>query len=297
MVRSISKQNSVGGVSVGAASGLIWATLGPDDDPYGYPWFGLGLLSDYGLPLDCLHMFLAAKYCSLASTEGTLKVLLADSHALSTGKVAEDTVQKRADRREQEVQHISSLLGLHCQVIRASCLDQDPAFSEMLAEVRDCAAITANTDEQSLAEYSVRGIADVLHFHQTGGLKVGWSYDHQLTGRGRHHEYETDAIAAQIMPGVRAVYVRHGVTLDPRRPVAVPYTEAKDTSARLMLTGSDRGNFKAKLWSEAVKDRHRRPVIDHIAGAVAAFEALVMPLVGDNVFDKAEAIVHLLDCE
>jgi hypothetical protein len=277
--------------------GLIWANVGPDNEPYAYSWLGLGLLSDNGLPFDCVQMFLAAKYLCLQADDGVpLKVLLADAHALTTGTVTDETVNPRAARREGEVKAISALLGIPCEVIRASACDADPDFCDILDEVRRLVAGNTIGDAEPPPGYIIRGIADVLYFNQDGGLKVGWSAHSDLKeGRGRNDEFGTDIRAAKIKPGVRAVYVRHGVTLDSKRPRAVPYTEGKDTSVRLMLTGKGRGNFKAKLNAENVSENRRWEVLEHVTVTVSAFEMLVRPLDGDGIIEKAEAIVGLLN--
>jgi hypothetical protein len=278
-----------------STSSLIAASRGPEDDPYGYPWFGLGLLSDGGLPFDVLPMFLAGQLLTTDSFHAkSLKVLLADTHALTTGTETIANVSARGRRRQTEVEAICELMAMRCEVIRGSTLDADSDFREVLHQVRDWHEHRDQDQDGQLSEYTIRGVADVIHLYRNGGIKIGW----KLIGKpGRGDEYETDGYAAEIQPGVTARYVRHGFTLHADRPRAVPYTERGDTSVRLMLTGKDRGNFAAKLASAKISANRYAEIIDHIGISVAMFESLVEPLPGDGVVEKAEAIVELLNLD
>ena len=83
--------------------------------------------------------------------------------------------------------------------------------------------------------YLQRGIADLLDFNRRGGVKIGWSVSTRLQpGQGCHHEPETGLVEACIPQAIAAVYVRQGVTLEVRRPRAVPYTAMDDPEHRLI---------------------------------------------------------------
>lgn len=271
---------------------LIWARIG-EHARTRHVWFGLGLLSDLGLPIDVLQMFLAAKsLCDVTADRRPVTVLLADAHALAGG---EDplAVSRRAAIRTEEVQRIGAMVGLPVRVLPATQMDEDEVFRGALAS----ALSWCSGSDLSYSNYTIRGVADVLYLCRGGGVKVGWSRSANIAaGHGRHHEPETDALALSIDRDVRAVYVRHGVTLDSSRPNAVPYTEkAPDTRHRLMLTGGDRGHFAAKLSDPAVSNNRRKPVIAHLSVTIAAFESLVGELHGNGVLEKATEIVAKLN--
>ena len=274
---------------------LIWARF-PDRIYARKCWMGIGLLSDNGLPLCCMHMFLAAKaMAEEAGMRAELIVLLADEHATSAGAWPEK-VRHRARARAAEVEAIGDLLGISCEIILASSLNSSSQFVSQLNRACDWVQRAHPGAVVNFSEYHVRGVADVLFFRELGGVKIGWSASSQLqTGRGRRHEPGTDLIAAQINSSVAAVYVRHGVTLDSSRPKGVPYTEMKDTSSRLMLTGPDRGNFVCKLNAPNVTSRRRAAVLEHLTITIEAFEFLVGPLPGANIIAKAESLRQELD--
>jgi tyrosyl-tRNA synthetase len=229
-------------------------------------------------------MFLAAKKVSPANKP--VDVLLGDAHAICTGADPE-VVARRANTRRVELRAIERLLGTHFNILLGSEIVQRGSYKQELDRVRSW---IASNGGPKLTEYSVLGVVDDLYFHRQGKLKVGWSDGPTIrAGRGRHHEAEADLIAQQIDPAFRACYVRHGVTLDSKRPVGVPYTESVSTAHRLMLTGEDSGGFARKL-SPAPSGKTRFPdVLDHLEIAVNEYETLVMPLEGD-VVNKAEAI-------
>lgn len=269
---------------------LVWARLAQTPRPHRY-WLGLGLLSDHGLPLCCMHMFLAAKAleCHRPSAQ-PLIVLLADAHALQAGHAAAD-VARRARIRAQDVRAIAVAVGLDLQLRLASQMDADPLFRDDFERVRAWLASTEAADLPPMPVYIQRGIADVLHFNRRGGVKIGWSVSSRLQpGQGRHHEPETDLVAARIDPATAAVYVRHGVTLDAHRPRAVPYTEMKDPEHRLMLTGSSAGRYAARLAGCRLSARRRAELLDHLARTVEAHESLVGPLPGADVIAKTERL-------
>lgn len=273
---------------------LVWTRLPTTPSSPRY-WFGLGLMSDHGLPLCSMHMFLAAK--ALESTRPSahpLVVLLADAHALQAGHAAAD-VCRRARIRAQEVRAIASALGLDVQVRLASQMGADPLFSSDSDRTRAWLASPEANDLPSLPVYIQRGIADVLYFNRVGGVKIGWSVSRRIEpGQGRHHEPETDLVAARIDPATSAVYVRHGVTLDVRRPRAVPYTEMNDPEQRLMLTGPVAGRYAARLRGCRLSARRRAEVLDHLALTIEACETLVGPLPGIDPVAKAERFQHEL---
>jgi hypothetical protein len=269
---------------------LVWARLAQAPCPHRY-WFGLGLLSDHGLPLCCMHMFLAAKAleCHRPSDQ-PLVVLLADAHALQAGHAAAD-VGRRARIRAQEVRAIAGVIGLDLQLRLASEMDADPLFRDDFDRVRTWLASAEAAAMPPLPIYIQRGIADVLNFNRRCGVKIGWSVSTRLQpGQGRHHEPETDLVAARIQPATAAVYVRHGVTLDVRRPRAVPYTEMDDPEHRLMLTGPSAGRYAERVAGCLLGARRRTELLDHLARTVEAHEALVGPLPGADVIAKAERL-------
>lgn len=279
---------------------LVWARLAQAPRPHRY-WFGLGLLSDHGLPLCCMHMFLAAKAleCHRPSAQ-PLIVLLADAHALQAGHPAAD-VARRARIRAREVRAIAATLRLDLQLRLASQMDADPLFREDYDRVRTWLASAEAAAMPPLPIYIQRGVADVLHFNRRGGVKIGWSVSSRLQpGQGRHHEPETDLLAARIQPETAAVYVRHGVTLDVSRPRAVPYTELEDPERRLMLTGPSAGRYAARVAGCRLSARRRAELLDHLARTVEAHESLVGPLSGADVIAKVEClqreIAQMLEC-
>jgi tyrosyl-tRNA synthetase len=235
-------------------------------------------------------MFLAAKkLLSISNEHRSIDVLLADTHALSSGEDPE-LVRQRAENRRLELVAIGKLVGVSFNVFLASQVAKTSNYLRELARVRSWLAL----NRYSIDEYSTLGITDVLHFHREGKLKVGWSTSSVIRdGHGRHHEAETDLIAARIEPGIGACYVRHGVTLDSKRPTAVPYTELVSSKTRLMLTGVDGGGFSKKLSEPSVTKNRRGAVIEHLEIATKAFEELVMTLDGD-VVTKAETIQRKL---
>jgi hypothetical protein len=271
--------------------GLIWAGLNFDSDsrPFksSHLWLGLGLLSDLGLPFDALSMFLAAKQIQNAvRASRPVTVLLADAHAWANG-VDQATVTRRSQDRVEDLRRVSTLLELPVRPLLASLLDDDSGFSESYASAKEVCEL----DGVERHAYTVRGVADVLYFARNGGIKIGWTRSADpADGRGRHHEYETDALAAKADRRVMAAYVRPGITLDSSRPVAVPYTETVGGRTRLMLTGPDCGNFIAKLSDQTVSPRRRKAVLEYIAIIVRAFEACVRPLDGDDPLTKAESL-------
>ena len=270
---------------------LVWASLNGNAEP-AFTWFGLGLLSDFGLPLDVLQMVLAAKDAvGTYDLSAPIVVLLADSHAISIG-AAPSLVASRATNRRAEVHAIGRALGLRCTVVLASEIERNAAYLEQHSRARAFLANHDDAAEESSPAYTVRGVADDLFFGLAGGLKIGWSKASTLRrGEGRHHEPETDLIASEIDPCVSALYVRAGTTLDSKRPTAVPYTELHDPSKRLMLTGPDCGRFDKKLNSADLSPRRARAVIEHLAITVEAFQQLVTALDGEDLVNRAETLV------
>ena len=271
------------------AAGLIWARLGRRG-PFHHVWFGFGLLSNLGLPLDSLQMFLAAKRLySEGADARPVTVLLADAHALSNGADL-DSVSRRAATRAAEIRDIAAVIHLPVTIQLASALDGDAQFQDALLRAEEI----CGRDGEVRHRYTIRGVADVLHYCRGGGVKVGWTHSADLVpGRGRHHEFETDALAYLVEPNSAAAYVRHGVTLDSSRPVAVPYTEMAATTSRLMLTGPDRGCYREKLSAPTVSAKRRQSVLSHLAVTVEAFEDLVAPLSGGDLIEKAEGLLEL----
>lgn len=272
---------------------LLWASLNVTAAPV-FVWEGFGLLSDEGLPFDSLQMALAAKELAVANRLATdLVVLLADEHACSTGS-ASSVVARRAARRSTEMRAICELLRLPVRVLLASELGRDPLFANKLGRARQWASGARQSDAPPPAEYTIRAIADDLYFASLGGVKVGWSRASTISpGRGRHHEPEVDLLASTLDPAISAVYVRAGVTLDSKRPAAVPYTEFEPAS-RLMLTGPHRGDFARKLAAPDVSPKRARAVAEHIELTVEAFEKLIGQLDGGDVVEKAEDLVARL---
>lgn len=226
-------------------------------------------------------------------------VLLADSHALTEGH-DQSVVERRAAIRRVEIECISIALGIELQVIESSQLDRFARFQQALREIESGRAGIQNGQGESVSRYTARGVADVLYFAGLGMTKVGWSKRADLTS-GRHNEPETDRFASKINPAVSAAYVRHGVSLDPLRRVAVPYSELKNTAERLMLTGTDRGRFREKITAilagSASARRQCETVCAHLEVCINSLQGLVGRLEGTDVIEQAEAIVHRVNAQ
>ncbi len=277
---------------------LLWSSLGSPRDGCRF-WMGFGLLSDHGLPFCVLQMLLAARILIDRRQAGEVPdrrvtVLLADHHARSAGEAA-SRVAWRVARRRRELAAIGSCLGLELEPLLASSMDDDPTFS-------DCLVVTRGLDEDRIANgaeplqpYVLRAVADVLWFHRQRGVKVGWAANSSLDPyRGRNDEPRTDLIAACIEPTIAAFYTPHGVSLDSRRPRAVPYTEIARPDQRLMLTGSQAGSFDHRLHDPSVSHRRRAAVMKHLRLIVDCFEAAIGPLLGDDPVAKAETLQSMV---
>ena len=266
--------------SLSVRTGLAWAIL--NDRPIGPVWMGIGLTSDRGLPFDALSMFLTAT--AIQKEQGDVRpvlLLLGDAHAKSTG-IDAGVVQARVNELQRNISRISQLIKTDIHVIQASDLDRIGRFRDTFDFVK--------SKNLPTGEYVVRGVADVLYFSDLGMSKVGWSRHPDLR-EGGHDERETDRFAEEIDPSVvSAVYVPHGRPLDPARCAAPPYTEPKDAKQRLMLTGLERGGFRAKL-SECPHKVARR-VLEYVSAIVQEFEHQVGELGCGDELDKAEEIVR-----
>lgn len=257
-------------------------------------WLGVGITSANGLPFDTLSMLLLAGATGAVTPDQPLEALIADQ-AVRDGAVCDpNDIAPRIRNRRDDITRIARAMNLPVIVRLESELMSQAARDELMREIREC---LNGINDPVLTPYVYTAVADAIHFARRGFWKIGWVADPSLKrGVGRFDEFNgSDFWARLVEPAMTAIYTRPGVTFDPTRPRAVPYTEPRDTTYRLMLTGETAGNFKKRIADKAPKPKHVWPVIGQVERITSAWERRRGELEGDDSLDKAESIFRAVD--
>jgi hypothetical protein len=192
--------------------------------------------------------------------------------------------------------HYQALLTAICRrleipaftVTLASELDRDPAFVALLAQARG-RGVERNA-------YFEREAADIeyLRQHRRLGVKIGWARSHAQPRRAPlgTNELAFDRHYLTTFPeghATRFLYVGPGRTLDPARPFAPPYIEARGEH-RILVRPDEQ--VAAKL--ARCPARYRDGVLRHYDVLLAGWQALAGPLAGHGPLDKLQTLVETL---
>lgn len=222
-------------------------------------YMGVGLCTRHrlaaGLPIDVLGMLLPAEALRRALGAPQLVVLVADAHAASNGFPLSE-VERRARGVTTTLQRIKLARGLdELCVVRASTLQAEPGYQDVLARIRVRAAGDGN-------EYMYRQTADVAFLNESLGglLKLGWT----VGAGGYRDEVAFDRLVEPWSGHQPAfAYVRCARAFDDRRPKVSPYVGV-ERSRRLYLDPSEPVGRKLARAGQLASARNVAAVREHL---------------------------------
>lgn len=226
-------------------------------------YFGLGLcnglpLLSQGLPVDVLSMILTGEQIGAPK-----HILIADTHALTNGfEVA--SVDRLAGKHQETIQRALENLGFAgWKVVRASEIDQAPAYLEILDAI------------DAPHEYIRRELADMRWFNRERkvNLKLGWA----LGGSKNSDEVSFDQdFQRRFLEPLAFMYVVPGRTLNPKRLRSAPYF-CSDPQERILLQADEDVAGKIASAQEKFGPEATRPYENFLNQIIRLYDKTVEP--------------------
>lgn len=193
--------------------------------PHIYMGIGLWSLKDglsEGLPVDVMHMLLAAKLLQTINPERSPKVviLLADSMALREG-ADRGKVEQVSQIYQRSLEPLLRLLQLESEIVLSSELEQCPQYNETLKRVDQSPLLQRMAVEDRVHHAYVRtqtAITAYMHQHRGVGVKVGWVHSHSIKPKSScipesWDELKFDRLCASACPEIKiqCLYAKAGL--------------------------------------------------------------------------------------
>lgn len=196
---------------------------------HGSVFFGVGLMTSrqigVRLPFDILGMFFVSELIRRSLKLDDVIVIIADTHALTNNIIPSTTIEQfaiKVDHQINKIIHNFALSNFH--ILRASQIQQDPAFQDLL-----------NSLPTMENEYLRLETADCLWLKQKFNLqlKLGWTMSKTDQAEGNDERF-FDIKIKEFIPKLNFVHLEPGWTFDRLRPRVSPYISIADEN-RLVL--------------------------------------------------------------
>jgi len=224
-------------------------------------YFGVGIckgvpMLSAGLPIDVLSMVLSGEQIDVPK-----HILVADIHAITNGFDAHSVDRLAGQYRETLQRAIENMGFSRWQVVRASEIDQSPAYMDILRTI------------EASHDYIKRELADMRWFNREHNvnLKLGWA----LNGSKNSDETSFDKeFQHQFDDPLGFIYVVPGRTFDPKRLRSAPYfcTNPKE---RILLQADENVTNKIASAQKQFGQQTIRPYENFLSQLVRLYDKTV----------------------